>query len=226
MNSESIEGQSKRNNVDGNNVKGYVKDNVEDIVSGLSVVMVLTIIGLISFLINNSNLVPAMQSAQSNTALVNKGALPANKAGDRRSHEIQIRFDQAIALLHAKQYEFAVTALDHVIALAPKLPEAYVNMGFALLGLEQYESAGNAFNKATELKVDQTNAYWGLALSLEGLKDYEAALGAMRSYIHLSTPDDPFLAKARSALWEWEARLGRIQGVKEQPDGTLKRESN
>jgi len=56
---------------------------------------------------------------------------------------------------------------------------------------------------------------------LEGLKDYEAALGAMRAYIHLSIPSDPFLAKARSALWEWEARLGRISGIKEMPDGTL-----
>ncbi len=212
MNSESIETGSER--ID-------LANNSENIVSTLSVAVVLIIIGLVSFLINNSDLVPATQPA-----LLNKNASPANQAGDRRLHELQVRFDQAIALLHAKQYEYAVTALDQVIALAPKLPEAYVNMGFALLGLEQYESAGNAFNKATELKVDQTNAYWGLALSLEGLKDYEAALGAMRSYIHLSTPDDPFLPKARSALWEWEARLGRIEGVKEQPDGTLKSESN
>ena len=41
------------------------------------------------------------------------------------------------------------------------------------------------------------------------MEDYEGALGAMRSYIHLSPPNDPFLAKARAAIWEWETKLGR-----------------
>jgi tetratricopeptide (TPR) repeat protein len=177
------------------------------------------IVGLIASLINTSSLVPAVSLLPSNKL---GQQTPHAQANDKRSHELQIRFDQAIALLHAKQYEFAVTALEQVIAIAPKLPEAYSNMGFALLGLKQYEMAGESFNKATQLNLEQTNAYWGLALALEGLEDYEGALGAMRSYIHLSTPDDPFLPKARAALWEWEAKLGRIPGVKEQPDGSFK----
>ena len=122
------------------------------------------------------------------------------------------RFEQAVALLHAKQYDYAITALGQVIELQPKLPEAYVNIGFAYLGLEQWDNAIMAFTKASDLKPDQANAYYGLALALEGNEEYEAALGAMRSYIHLSTPQDPFLAKARSALWEWEEKLGRIPG--------------
>ena len=122
------------------------------------------------------------------------------------------RFEQAVALLHAKQYDYAVMALNQVIELQPKLPEAYVNLGFAYLGLEQWDTAILAFTKASDLKPDQANAYYGLALALEGNEEYEGALGAMRSYIHLSTPQDPFLAKARSALWEWEEKLGRVSG--------------
>jgi len=129
------------------------------------------------------------------------------------------RFDQAVALLHAKQYDYAIMALNQVIKLQPKLPEAYVNMGFAYLDLEDWNSAEIAFNKATELNPGQANAYYGLALAMEGKKDYEAALGAMRSFIHLTTPKDPFLAKARSALWEWEATLGRIPGASEEQLG-------
>jgi tetratricopeptide (TPR) repeat protein len=129
------------------------------------------------------------------------------------------RFEQAVALLHAQQYEYAITALDSVLAMAPKMPEAYVNMGYAFLGLKEYGPARGAFEKALELKVDQVNAYYGLAEAFEGMKDYEGALGAMRSYIHLSPPDDPFLAKARAALWEWEAELGRIKGVEPAPEG-------
>jgi len=192
----------------------------EKMVSMLSVLVVFIIIGLITLLINNANLIPVTLAFVESPAN-QQAALALKQKNDKQLHEIQIRFDQGVALLHAKQYEFAVQALDKVIALSPGLPEAYVNMGFALLGLKQYENAGNAFNKATELKVEQANAYWGLALSLEGLKDYEAALGAMRSFIHLTTPNNPFLAKARSALWEWEARLGRISGVTVMPDGTL-----
>lgn len=134
--------------------------------------------------------------------------------------QVSERFNQAIALLHAGQYEYAITALDSVLELAPSMPEAYVNMGYAFLGLEEFGPAQGAFETAINLKVDQVNAYYGLAEAFDGQKEYEAALGAMRSYIHLSPPDDPYLAKARAALWEWEAQLGRLPGIEAAPEGT------
>ena len=133
--------------------------------------------------------------------------------------QVAERFQQAVALLHAKRFDYAITALDAVLALAPDMPEAYVNMGYAFLGLEEFGPARGAFEKALNIKLDQVNAYYGLAVAFEAQGDYEAALGAMRSYIHLSPPDDPFLPKARAALWEWEAQLGRVAGVVPAPDG-------
>ena len=129
---------------------------------------------------------------------------------------LQQRFDQAASLLHAGQFEYAITALDHVIKIQPRMPEAYVNMGFAYLGLEQYQTAATAFSKAIDLRPNQVNAYYGLGEALEGMQDYEGALGAMRSYVHLSPPDDPFVPKARSAIWEWEAKLGRKPQIENQ----------
>jgi len=129
------------------------------------------------------------------------------------------RFQQGTALLHAKRYDYAITALDSVLSMVPNMPEAYVNMGYAFLGLEEYGPARGAFEKALSIKLDQVNAYYGLAIAFEGADELEAALGAMRSYIHLSRPDDPFLARARAALWEWEAQLGRIEGVEIAPEG-------
>ena len=131
------------------------------------------------------------------------------------------RFQQAISLLHAKRYDYAITALDAVLALSPDMPEAYVNMGYAFLGLEEFGPARGAFEKALELKLDQVNAYYGLAIAFEGQGEFEGALGAMRTYIHLSKPDDPHLVKARSALWEWEAQLGRIEGVRVPEEGEV-----
>lgn len=146
-------------------------------------------------------------------------APPANPARDpvlharqARAAEIDARFKQAVAMLHAKQYEHAATALHRVLELAPGLPEAHVNMGFALIGLKRYSAARDFFEAAIDLRPAQVNAYYGLAVALEGLNDLEGALGAMRSYIHRSRPDDPYVRKARAALWEWENALGRKPG--------------
>ena len=82
--------------------------------------------------------------------------------------ELTVRFEQAVVMLHAKEYEHAMTALNRVIELAPRLTEAYVNMGFALLGLKRYRDAHDFFMTATNINSYQANAYWGLAVALEG----------------------------------------------------------
>ena len=73
--------------------------------------------------------------------------------------ELKQRFDQAVVMLHAKQYEHAVTALHRVLELAPRLPEAHANMGFALLGLQQPAVARGFFDAALALNPRQANAF-------------------------------------------------------------------
>jgi len=132
---------------------------------------------------------------------------PGLHARQRRNEEIDARFQQAVLMLHARQYAHAATALHRVLELAPEMPEAHVNLGFAMLGLERHAEARDFFSSAMALRPRQTNAYWGLAVALEELDDLEGALGAMRSFVHLSPPDAPFMRKAQAAIWEWEARL-------------------
>lgn len=124
---------------------------------------------------------------------------------DQTRQEIHLRFQQGVAMLHAKQYEHAVTAFHRLLELDPAMPEAHVNMGYALIGLARYAAARDFFEGALALRRDQVNAYYGLAVALDGLSDRPGAIGAMRSYVHLSKPDDPYVRKARAALWEWEA---------------------
>jgi tetratricopeptide (TPR) repeat protein len=128
-------------------------------------------------------------------------------AEEKRREEIDIRFQQGVAMLQAKQFEHALTAFHRVLALAPAIPEAHANMGFALLGLERYKEAADFFDSATTLRRDQLNAYYGLALALEGMGDLRGAIEAMRTYVHRAPQDDPYVRKANAALWEWQAQL-------------------
>ncbi|MGB3429929.1 MAG: tetratricopeptide repeat protein [Burkholderiaceae bacterium] len=130
---------------------------------------------------------------------------PSAHAAEARADEVRVRFEQAVVMLHARQYEHAATALHRVIELDPELPEAHVNMGYAMLGLERFKAAADFFAEATERRPGQANAYYGLAVALEAQGDVAGALGAMRTFVHLSPPDDPFVRKARAALWEWQA---------------------
>lgn len=132
---------------------------------------------------------------------------PAGHIAAAEKREVDRRFQQAVTMLHAKRYEYAVAALERILKIQPDMPEAHVNMGYALLGLKQYKAAYDSFDSATVLRPMQANAYYGMAEALYDLGDLEGAMGAMRSYIHLSAPDDPYVRRARAALWEWEATL-------------------
>ena len=117
---------------------------------------------------------------------------------------VKRHFDWAVTQLRTGNFEQAINGFRAVLEQSPVMPEAYLNTGFAQIELEQYEQALQSFQTAIDLRPTQVNAYWGLAVSLEGLCDIAGAMGAMRTYIHLAEPDDPYLVKANAALWEWE----------------------
>ncbi|HSD60657.1 MAG TPA: hypothetical protein VLC55_07365, partial [Burkholderiales bacterium] len=131
---------------------------------------------------------------------------PARHSLEKRRAEIQARFDQAVVMLHSREYEHAATALHRVLELDPQLPEANVNMGFAMIGLGRPKVAKDFFEAAIELRPMQANAYYGLAEALEAMGEMEGAKGAMRTYLHLASPGDPFVSKGEAALWEWESQ--------------------
>lgn len=125
----------------------------------------------------------------------------------KAKEEIQRRFNEGVIMLHAKQYEHALTAFYRVLELDPKMPEAHVNIGFALLGLGQAKAAADFFDTATVLRPNQLNAYYGLGEALGLLGDKLAALQSMETYLHLSAQNDPHRLKAEAAVWELRAAL-------------------
>ena len=134
-------------------------------------------------------------------------------AAQKQKLALDQRFARGAALLAARQYEAAASAWHGVLALAPSMPEAHVNMGFALLGLNRFAVARDFFDVAIDLKNSQLNAYFGLALALEGLGDLPGALGAMRTYLHLSANEDAHVMRARTDVLRWEATLRQAAGT-------------
>ena len=139
---------------------------------------------------------------------------PGEQHTPEEKADIHQRFMQGVAMLHAREYEYAAAAFHRVLQVAPQMPEAHVNMGYALLGLERHAAARDFFESAIALRTNQLNAYYGLAVALEQLRDMGGAVGAMRTYVHLTKPNDPYLRKAQAALWEWEAALARERAAR------------
>ncbi len=129
-------------------------------------------------------------------------------------------FSNAINYMQKKQYKLAVDEWQRLLELNSKIPEAYVNLGFSFYEMADYKQAKRNFQFAMDLNPYQANAYYGLAICLEKNSDIKAASGAMRSFIHLSKKSDPFLRKAESALWEWQAQLkNEVKQKSEQVQG-------
>ena len=131
------------------------------------------------------------------------GALPEHS----EEGLVQQEFQQAVAMLHTRQFEQAKQGFQEVLALRSKLPEAHVNMGFALLGLKQYEAAIAFFNSATDLRPSQYNAYFGLAVANEELGNLRDAIAAMQAFVHVAPESDAHVRRAEAAIWEWQAAI-------------------
>jgi tetratricopeptide (TPR) repeat protein len=133
----------------------------------------------------------------------------ATHAREKTEAEIGQRFRQGVTMLNANDYNGALKAFHRVLELSPDMPEAHANAGFALLGLKRYAVARDFFEGAIALRKNQVNAYYGLAVARAGTDDLPGAIEAMRTYLHLSPPDDPHRPKALAATDAWQAQLSR-----------------
>lgn len=136
----------------------------------------------------------------------------------KRAEEARVRFEQGVAMMQMRQFDFAVQAFHRVLELNPQLPEAHVNMGFALYEKGDFAGAQRFFESATALNKNQVNAYYGLAIAAFAQKNNAVAVGAMRAWLHLTPPDDPFRAKGEAKFDEMqkafiEERSGRGESI-------------
>ena len=119
---------------------------------------------------------------------------------------------QARAQVEAGKFDDAIRTLNQVRPLAGNSAQTYHQLGRALIGRGEHAVARDFLAKAIDLDPTLAEAYFDHARASEGLGDRVSALGGMRSFLHIVKNPDPFrlqVAQARSAIWEWEAQLGR-----------------
>lgn len=161
--------------------------------------------------------VPA-DAPKPNLAALREGA-PANPAvGSETVHEVAPvgelgrALKQAREQIDAEKFDDAIRTLNQVRPLAGDSAPAYHQLGRALIGRGEYAVARDFLAKAIDLDPTLAEVYFDHARASEGLGDRVSALGGMRTFLHLVKDADPFrlpVAQARSAIWEWEAQLGR-----------------
>lgn len=118
----------------------------------------------------------------------------------------------ADSLIRTKQHEQAIRRLHEQHELLKDDPRAYYYLAKALLARGDAALARDFYQRSIDLNPQMADAYFGYAEAAEAQGDIESALGGMRAFIHVSKDADPYrlrIAQARSAIWEWEARIGR-----------------
>ena len=135
--------------------------------------------------------------------------VPLNSIESSKNNQLDRTFTTAVRHMQQGEYEQAVNLWHQILLNNAAIPEVKVNMGFSLFELGRYETARDFFISAMQQNAFQANAYYGLAITSEKMGDLEGAMGAMKSYIHLAQnkEDQPFIRKAKSAVWEWESQL-------------------
>lgn len=119
---------------------------------------------------------------------------------------------EARTLVHKRRYDEALLRLTSYQPALKNRAEAYMLVGDALVGKQDYQTARDFYNAAIDRDPMLADAYFGHAVASEGLGDLPAALGGMRSFLHTvkdASPERLKVAQARSAIWEWESKLGR-----------------
>lgn len=159
--------------------------------------------------------VPAQREAEASQAaesLADPRVDPEGHVRQARAQQGAELLAQAEKMIEAGRFADAVEQIDRAGPLAPDNPRAYEQMGRALQGTGDAAGARFFYERAIDLDPRFADAYFGFASASEDLGDLEAALGGMRSFLHVVDNPDPYrlkVARARSAIWEWESQLGR-----------------
>lgn len=133
-------------------------------------------------------------------------------AAERKARETEKILQAANAEIRAKRYDEAISMLHRARERIQHDVRSYMALATALEGKKDYDTARDFYGAAINRDPYLADAYWGIATTSEAMGQLDAAIGGMRNFLHVQPYADPQklrIVQARSALWEWEAKLGR-----------------
>jgi len=80
---------------------------------------------------------------------------------------------------------WAISSYQRAIALDPRNPQYYFNLGSVYYGLKNYDEAVRFFSNAVSLKTDIPNYHYNLAWAYYQKQDYTQAVNAMQNTLQL-----------------------------------------
>ena len=126
------------------------------------------------------------QRGPSNVKLVIGGGAGNDPTVAARTAELRKAFDEGVALSREGKYDDSVAAFNRAIALNPKCPDCFYNIGFAYAQKKDYAQSEENYKKALEVKPDYAEAYNGLANIYNAQRKFDLAAEASSKASQLS----------------------------------------
>lgn len=96
--------------------------------------------------------------------------------------------------------KFTILSLNQAIALDPKNPQQYVDLGGVYYQLGQFDEAMRQFQTAINLKQDYANAYYNLGHALEEKGDYTQAMAMYQTVKQLVEGNETNIKKINADI--------------------------
>jgi tetratricopeptide (TPR) repeat protein len=126
------------------------------------------------------------QRGPSNVKLVIGGGSGNDPAVAAKTAELRKAFDEGVALSREGKYDDSVAAFNRAVALNPKCPDCFYNIGFAYAQKKDYAQSEENYKKALEVKPDYAEAYNGLANIYNAQRKFDLAAEASSKASQLS----------------------------------------
>jgi tetratricopeptide (TPR) repeat protein len=100
------------------------------------------------------------------------------KKATAKNAALKTAFDEGVTLSNAGKNDEAIAKFNEVIAMVPKCPECYSNIGANYAQKKDWAQAETAYKKAIELDPNSGDAYNGLANVYNAQKKFDQAIEA------------------------------------------------
>lgn len=103
-----------------------------------------------------------------------------------KTAELRKAFEEGVAASRAGNFDESIAAFERALAVNPKCPDCFYNIGYAYSQKKDYAKAEESYKKAIEVKPEYPEAYNGLANIYNAQRKFDEAAAASAKAAELS----------------------------------------